>query len=284
MEVSSADTSCSGGRVLPAEAGRPSGAAACKSGQARPLPFALSAEHLTATLGSALTAADGRERLTEEAVIWLPTVKGQPVASSPLIAEPPLETDAELAPWEVSALPMRAGPAIALLTACLDRTNLAPGLVVGTTLSYWSAALRYAGALLAREQFLPVVAQTTSATWGALWEPVRPAPKVRGLATGAGDAAACRARLASQEPPTRPAAECWIVISLVVDELVRSAAKQSWPTLARRGRRRAPAFDSMRPMAACLARAERHCGQERELTQLTEQVSACPPALWPAAV
>src|SRR5439155_23771564 len=126
---------------------------------------------------------------------------------------------------------------------------LAPGVVVGTTLAYWSAALRYAGALLAREQFLPVVAQTTSATWGALWEPVRSGaegPRFSRLAQAMPPA--CRAlSRESETPPTRPATEVLeTFIALVVDELVRSAAEAGpGPTLAKRGRRRAPSFDSM---------------------------------------
>src|SRR5438874_2189100 len=110
--------------------------------------------------------------------------------------------------WAVPALPFRAGPAIALLSACLDRTTLAPGIVVGSSLAYWSAALRYAGALIAREQFLPTVSQTTSSTWGARWEPVRSGaegPRFNRLAQAM--PAACRALTRDANPPSRPAAE-----------------------------------------------------------------------------
>ncbi len=281
-----------GEESLPAPTGASvPGARRKKSAPVRPLPFGLSADRLAATLGSAMFTQDGRDKLAEETVIWLPTVKGQPVASSALIAQPPAEGDAALVPWQVATLPMGAGPAIALLTACLDRTNLGPGTFVGTTLAYWSAALRYAGAMLAREQFLPVVASTTPTSWGALWEPVRAGaegPRFNRLAQAM--PAACRAL--SRDAATAPAVPATEVLegflSLVVDEMVRSAAEAGpGPTFLRRGRRRGPAFESMHDQWLHALRAPERLlrGRQEELAQLADQVTTWRrPALLAAAM
>src|SRR2546427_122866 len=78
---------------------------------------------------------------------------------------------------------------IDLLRACAGRDTLAPGVVVGATLAFWSWALRFAGALVAREQFLPDVRQSHQA-WQAHWRPVL-----------AGDDARRHAQLARAMPP-----------------------------------------------------------------------------------
>jgi SNF2 family DNA or RNA helicase len=107
----------------------------------------------------------------ELATLWLPTVSGQPVASSPLIAEPP-DPAAQpiLAAWTVTAVPLTPLQAIDLLVACLDRDTLTPGVVIGATLRFWATALRFASALVAREQFLPGIRQRGE-TWSARWMP-----------------------------------------------------------------------------------------------------------------
>src|SRR4051812_2447906 len=54
----------------------------------------------------------------EEVIAWLPTAGGAPLASSPLVAEPPKEKDAAgptLAPWTVSAVGLGGIQAIDLL-------------------------------------------------------------------------------------------------------------------------------------------------------------------------
>src|SRR5580704_15229480 len=70
--------------------------------------------------------------------IWLPTVDNTPMASSPLIAEPP-DDDAEiiLAPWTITALPLGPTLTFGLLTAYVEGSSLAPGVFPGKTIAYW---------------------------------------------------------------------------------------------------------------------------------------------------
>src|SRR5262245_13633988 len=61
----------------------------------------------------------------EALVAWLPTVNGQALASSPLVAElPESEAAVTLAPWTVTALRLTAPAAMALLRASVGHETL----------------------------------------------------------------------------------------------------------------------------------------------------------------
>src|SRR5262249_23254623 len=151
-------------------------------------------------------------------------------------------------PWTVTVLPLTPDQTVDVLAACLDRETLAPGVRAGTTLAFWAAALRFAGALAAREQFLPDV-EPSGRAWHARWKPV--------LAGAEGERfnrlaqampGACRALGASADaPPDRPAAAVLSdFVADLVDALVRSAATGEPAAVpARRARTKAPAFDSL---------------------------------------
>ena len=127
----------------------------------RPFPFDPGADPLTAAVADTLPPATRRSLRAEERFLWLPTVTDRPVPSSALVAElPEPGATAALAPWSAAVLPLAPTQAIDLLSACADRETLAPGVIVGPTLAFWARALRFAGALVAREQFVPDVRQT----------------------------------------------------------------------------------------------------------------------------
>src|SRR5207244_1080673 len=111
---------------------------------AQPLPYDAGEARLREGLEAAgLTDGKGA---AEPVTAWLPTLDGTPVASSPLVAEPPEASGtAVLAPWTVTALALSPGQAVDLLCACVDHDTLAPGVIVGKTLAFWAAALRFAG-------------------------------------------------------------------------------------------------------------------------------------------
>ncbi len=99
------------------------------------------------------TADMGR---SEAVIAWLPTVDNKPVASSSLIAQIP-ESPAKtiVAPWRVSVLSQSPEHTVEVLCACVGKQTLAPGVIVGKDLRFWAMAMRFAGALVARQQFLP---------------------------------------------------------------------------------------------------------------------------------
>ena len=130
------------------------------------------------------------QKETEKINIWTPTIDGNPVPSSPLIAEIlPSEAEVTLAPWTVHAYPLGAEEAIVLLCTCMGKRILAPGIISGNDLIWWAEALKFAGSLVAGQKYLPGV-RVEEGEYKAFWEP---------LFTG-GDAEEL-AKLAKQMPP-----------------------------------------------------------------------------------
>ena len=90
---------------------------------------------------------------------WLPAVGGMPVASSALVApHPDGGATPQLSPVSVTAVRLSAPIACVLLGKCIETDVIAPGVLVGRSLAYWAAALRFAGALVVRQQYLPGIA------------------------------------------------------------------------------------------------------------------------------
>ncbi len=242
----------------------------------QPLPFAADIDDLFGALKEALPDLTTRDVHPDTVHVWLPTIAGRPVASSPLIAEPPSgDSEASLAAWITTAVPLSPAQTVDLLGACLDRPTLAPGTIVGSTLAYWAAALRFAASLIAREQFLPDV-ESEGKAGRALWKPAllgADAQRFNQLARAMPPA--CRALASEKDPaPERPAAAVLTdFIGLVVDTLVRLANPAS-PSVARAGKKKAQAFDSLHDqwLHALRAPESELRASPSELSQLTEQV------------
>ncbi len=108
----------------------------------------------------------------QKAITWLPTITGQPIPSSTLIAETDgARSKTKLAPWMVSAYPLAMKEMVAFLCACMGKQILAPGVVIGSDSAYWAMALRFAGSLVARQQYLPGLRKDGN-KYQACWEPV----------------------------------------------------------------------------------------------------------------
>ncbi len=209
------------------------------------LPHGADGDALRTALASALPSAPS---IVEQRSAWLPTVAGQPLASSPLIADAPESPDAPtLAPWEVAVLPLPLDRAIDLLCACRGKETLAPGVIVGMSLAYWAEVLALAGALAAREQFLPGIEKREEG-WRARWQPVLAGPDQQQLTRlSAAMPGACRAIHDRSAAPHQPAATVVAdFVAGVVDTLVRSAAPANGATLPEVGKRgKGVRFDSL---------------------------------------
>lgn len=112
------------------------------------------------------------ETKTRKMEIWLPTISGRPLASRRLVSEQ-LESQEEikLQPWKVTTLNLNATQAVSLLTVCMGRRVVAPGVVVSRDVAFWTQVLRLAGSLVARERFLPGISMKVKKYY-ACWEPV----------------------------------------------------------------------------------------------------------------
>ncbi|MBX7104584.1 MAG: hypothetical protein K1X57_10920 [Gemmataceae bacterium] len=224
-------------------------------------PFAASSKELVAALSAAIPVDHAATR-TDTITVWLPTVGGRPAPSSPLIGESPIGKS-ELRAWQVAVCTLAVDPVLDLLAGVGDRPTLALGIGVGVTLRYWGAALRFAAALVARQQFLPDVVRQDG-EWLARWTPV-----IAGSDAIAFDRLAKAmppaARAAGDTRPDRPAAEVLgNFIKIAVDAIVRGRTPE-------KPRSQFPSVHD-RWMHALRAATGVLGGPEADAAQLAEQV------------
>jgi SNF2 family DNA or RNA helicase len=247
------------------------------------LPYDAGTERLFAALQEGGIASATDKHSTTPQVIWLPTTNSHPFASSSLIADPPpAQHKTVLAPWAVTTIPLSVPQIVGVLCACVDKQLLAPGIVIGNDLVFWTAALRFAGALVTQQQFLPQLSREngyfragwktaiTGANADVLSQLTKTMPPV------------CRALTAdATSPPESPALSVLEkFVADVLDYLVRStetpreAGRQSVPAVAPRPRRRLVSFDSVHDQWLYHLRSSdgTMIGDAEELAQLAVQV------------
>jgi SNF2 family DNA or RNA helicase len=215
-----------------------------------PLIYDAGPEKLREALTSAGFAPLARKNAMEPAVAWVPTLDGTPLASSPLIFEASASSSqGEIAPWAVTTIPLNVEHALNLLYSCVGKHILKPGVVVGEDLAYWTVAMRFAGEIVARQQFLPDVVKEEG-EFRARWTPVISGPDAERLRKLA-DAMPEVARALSLEPDLAPSAARLTVlagfIAQVVDFAVRGLTESSAPSArtAPLPRARRPSFDNL---------------------------------------
>ncbi len=184
-------------------------------------------EGLLTALAEVFSGLQLKESDFEKVAVWLPSVAGQALASNVLIADPvESKSPPVLSPWTVTALPLATVEAIELLSLCVDKQMLSPGVVVGWDLKYWAAAMRFAGAITVRQQFLPSVVKEDG-KYHARWQPVfagQDAERLQKLARAMPQV--CRAMATSkaevQTPPDAAAAAVLAeFVAVIVDHLAR---------------------------------------------------------------
>jgi SNF2 family DNA or RNA helicase len=182
--------------------------------------------------------AGGAGRRTDGIVAWLPAVRGEVRASSPLLGEvdAPSTTDG-VVPRAIDALGLDTGACVAFLRACGGRPVLATGLLAGNDVTFWWRALRYAATLVASQRFIPSLeevpagdASTYRATWRARIGPMQRADLI---AIAAGMPGACRSVARGDVPPSESPFELASrFVDRAVDALVRSAAARAGGSVA----------------------------------------------------
>lgn len=107
-----------------------------------------------------------------EAMAWLPSSKSGPVPSNRLLHDvEDAGKTVHLRPWRVSATLLDAREAATALANCTGKQTLARGVLLGHDLAYWAEMLRFSGALVARQCYLPGV-RMVGGHYRAVWEPV----------------------------------------------------------------------------------------------------------------
>ncbi len=184
-------------------------------------PFDSGADALARALAEVGMATP--DPLTAEMVLRLPAVDGRPVASSPLVEEPPRSNGGPtIAPWTASALRLPAGTAVEVLCGCVGKRTLGPGIFVTADLAFWVQALRYAGALVARGRVLPDL-DDGDGRYRARWKPLPGSADLSAearLVNAMPDACRAASLDGSEPPPSRSTALRGFV-DWAVDALMR---------------------------------------------------------------
>ena len=183
-------------------------------------PFSASYEQLADTLESIGVKVPRVEAVSNE--VLLPSFDRMPVPSSPLLGrEAQGKKAADLRPWQVETLSLRAAAALEFLCLATGKEMLQPGVMAGVDLAYWAAAMRFAGALVARQQFLPDLVREDGrfcARWRAVYVG-RDDDRLHGLIAAMPHAAR------AITPGVSGAMLLTGFLNSLVDELVRSSSK-----------------------------------------------------------
>ncbi len=179
---------------------------------------------------------------------WLPTCEFGPVPSSPLIDGTEASGEIVFAPWAVSARILPDGEIVDLLAACSGRQLLAPGRIVGADLAWWCRVLQFAGALVARQSYLPGLVES-GGVYASRWIPVlQPEDNERMARLAEAMPAAARAVGADVSGPPQTSSSLMTrrFVEKMTDAIVRSGAlpERTVPAPSRRGKK-SKAFDSI---------------------------------------
>ncbi len=181
-----------------------------------------------------------RESTRVSAFAWIPSLSGVPVASSPMLnaapGTPPSHAKARLEPHRIDCLRLSWNAAVDLLCSCMGKKMLAPGMLIGNDLRFWTNALRFAGLLVHKKAYLPGIEERegeqasgrAAGSFAAVWEPVIDGedrqtmarlaalmpPAARALSTGPGE-----------PPATAPSRALDRFLAGAVDAIVRSTAR-----------------------------------------------------------
>jgi len=191
----------------------------------------LAPRELSVALVDAVPGLAMGDAAPERLVAWVPTAERQRLPSSPLLetgvpSSRPSARAARLMPWDVSTISLSSAQAVVLLGSAVGRDTLAPGLIVSRDLAFWALVLRFAGALVLRQRFLPGMIETDDG-WRARWTPVLDgADAQRRMRLAKAMPGACRALSPDRDrlPETTAVEVIDVAVAMLVDELVRTSA------------------------------------------------------------
>ena len=211
--------------------GKPARKAVRRNGEfrVRPSRFALDEERLAETLADLVDGFKVAKSQRQQWTTWLPSSERGALPSSPLLCDEPEEPgQVSLGPWKTPAVVPSDDQGVAALIAVMDCTTCGPGVVVGKSLAYWASVLRFAGALVARQQYLPGLRASADGQGSlAHWEPVLIGQdRLEGERLARSMPHACRALSQNEADPPQTAASAVFapVVTEFVDHLVRTAA------------------------------------------------------------
>ncbi len=141
------------------------------------LPSAATYSTLRDALSQSPVELNPARRQNAQTIVFLPTLQNCALASTPLVGLSADElSDEELAQvkfeqWVLPVIRLSPQQLIDLLCHCVDQDQLATGMVIGQDLQYWAIAMRFAGNIVSKQQFLPGL-RIGSEGGITCWEPV----------------------------------------------------------------------------------------------------------------
>ena len=205
-----------------------------KSGdnKAPPHPYAANIREMNSALyGAGLKFKNRPTDIT----IWLPTTDTGPTHSKDAADISPEQTP-KVMPWSVTARLLHPKEFVDVLCVAMGKQTIGAGAAVGSDLAYWTDVLRFAGYVVARQQYMPDMAVDGS-QYAAIWRPtLDDDDKERIVRLSERMPAAAKALSVSyEEPPRRGDAEVlWHTVTMLVDHLVRSSIQGYRATGGRR--------------------------------------------------
>ena len=183
------------------------------------------------------------DRRHSVAGVWLPSKGGRPLPSRGAAAGAP-GSRASLKRWDVEAAWLSPKDAAAVLSAARDKAVMGR-IAVGPDLAYWSDVYGFAASMVARQRILPDL-EEEDGVYSAVWRPVLTGRDYEQFAALAKRMpAAGRALDHGESPPKKPAADALrVILSMLIDHLVRSAAHEALPATYSRQRLFDSAHDS----------------------------------------
>lgn len=171
--------------------------------------------------------------------VWFPTSGSTAIASSPLLSKNPVaHRDVTFQPWKVTTLSLPLEGTIGFLAAFVGKELLTSGVMGGNDLTFWTRVMRFAGGLVARQEYLPGLEKTTSGEMEAIWEPIflgSDLDYLNELIEAMPHSCGAMQKLESDETLTKiyPATMVKELITQIVDYLARysifTQQQSSWP-------------------------------------------------------
>ncbi|HWR26094.1 MAG TPA: DEAD/DEAH box helicase, partial [Methanosarcina sp.] len=239
----------------------------------KPYPYDSGFENLSSSLELLLGSTSRKE--SESINVWIPTIDGNPIPSSPLVAEiPTSKAELTLVPWTIHAYPLEAEEVIILLCTCMGKRVLAPGIISGNDLLWWADALKFAGSLVAGQKYLPGI-RSKEGEYRAFWEPVfsgEDAGELAKLTKQMPPVARALAPEVSDRPPEIPAA--LVARQFIEDSLDRIVRSEIGKKELVKEVRKRKSFDSVHDAWVFGLKSPDGLiyGDEKELLQLATQI------------
>ncbi len=171
--------------------------------------------------------------------LWLPTSGQTAIASSPLLSKNPVaHRDVRFEAWKVSTLTLPLEGTIGFLAAFVGKELLTTGVMGGNDITFWTRVMRFAGGLVARQEYLPGLEKTAAGEMEAIWEPIflgSDLDYLNELIEAMPHACGCMQSLKAEPnlPKLYPATMVKGLITQIVDYLARysifTQQQSSWP-------------------------------------------------------